>query len=134
VALCSQDAAERLLLEGPDSFEQMEELFNTVLDQEMRKVHHSCPHRSAPQNRALTAPTPSSTRGLFTRGCVVLRQIHNFFTAQEAMLKSELKAIRAELEGFEPCSPNSVELIKTRYSRVPWLSLIRAWTGPHIPA
>ncbi len=29
---------ERLLLEGSNSFEKMEELFTTVLDQEMRKV------------------------------------------------------------------------------------------------
>ena len=36
-----QEATERLLHEGPDSFAQMEELFNTVLDQEMRKVRKS---------------------------------------------------------------------------------------------
>jgi hypothetical protein len=34
---------ERLLLEGSDSFEKMEELFNTVLDQEMRKVRPLLP-------------------------------------------------------------------------------------------
>ena len=57
-----QEATERLLHEGPDSFAQMEELFNTVLDQEMRKVRKSSSapcfglHLYFPFNAAFLSP------------------------------------------------------------------------------
>ena len=54
------------------------------------------------------------TTGSLAINCSSCAQIHNFFTAQEATLKSQLKSIRAELEMHEPSSPNGVELIKIR--------------------